>query len=79
MNPKLRKIGLIAGIIAILVVWAFLYWLLCIPEPAQEIRPQFTPAQKVRIKAGIKQHGDYPMFKIGDQIFMVRYDGKVRI
>jgi hypothetical protein len=43
MNPKLRKIGLIAVIIAILIVLAFLYWVLCIPPPArvyQEITPR---------------------------------------
>jgi hypothetical protein len=69
-----RKSLLIAGIIAILIVWAILYWHLCIPEPVRTYQ-EITPKEKAYFSERFKYHGIGGCECDGDVCWFVR-DGK---
>lgn len=76
-----RKIKLIIGIVLIFVVWAWLYWLLCIPEPVRPVYREITPQEKHRIEKALGKYGDWPIEaeRDGDRMWMLTKWGKIWI
>jgi hypothetical protein len=64
--------------IAWIIFLAFLAWIHFYPEPVREVR-QFTPAEKQRITAARKYHGNWPIEELGDRIVMITPRGIIKI
>jgi hypothetical protein len=73
MNPKLQKIGLIAGIIVILVVWGLLYWLICTPPPARAY--DYDWPGKKQVMERMRYHGLWGCIQDETGYYFMR-DGK---